>query len=113
MGQGGEADLVRRGGRAAPARPGGPLCRPAAQSPAEGPAGRCRPGENCGNVDAKQLTKGSRLLIPVNVPGALYSCGDGHFAQGDSECLHHCHRDGRHRRLSAFISTRGRGSGPT
>jgi formamidase len=44
------------------------------------------PRENCGNVDAKQLTKGSRLLIPVNVDGALYSAGDGHFAQGDSEC---------------------------
>ncbi len=44
------------------------------------------PRENCGNVDAKQLTKGSRLLIPVNVEGALYSVGDGHFAQGDSEC---------------------------
>ena len=26
------------------------------------------------------------MLIPVNVPGALYSAGDGHFAQGDSEC---------------------------
>jgi formamidase len=44
------------------------------------------PRENCGNVDAKQLTKGSRLLIPVGVTGALYSVGDGHFAQGDSEC---------------------------
>jgi len=44
------------------------------------------PRENCGNVDAKQLTKGSRLFIPVNVDGALYSVGDGHFAQGDSEC---------------------------
>ena len=32
------------------------------------------------------MTKGSRLLIPVNVDGALYSVGDGHFAQGDSEC---------------------------
>ena len=37
-------------------------------------------------MDAKQLTSGSRLLIPVNVDGALYSAGDGHFAQGDSEC---------------------------
>jgi formamidase len=44
------------------------------------------PRENCGNVDIKQLTKGSRLLIPVNVDGALYSAGDAHFAQGDSEC---------------------------
>jgi len=44
------------------------------------------PRENCGNVDIKQLTVGSRLFIPVNVEGALYSVGDGHFAQGDSEC---------------------------
>jgi len=44
------------------------------------------PRENCGNVDAKQLTKGSRLFVPVAVDGGLYSVGDGHFAQGDSEC---------------------------
>lgn len=44
------------------------------------------PRENCGNVDVKQLTAGSKLLVPVNVAGALYSVGDGHFAQGDSEC---------------------------
>jgi formamidase len=44
------------------------------------------PRENCGNVDAKQLTVGSRLFIPVAVDGALYSVGDGHFAQGDAEC---------------------------
>ncbi|HLX30785.1 MAG TPA: acetamidase/formamidase family protein [Casimicrobiaceae bacterium] len=44
------------------------------------------PRENGGNGDIKQVTKGSRLLIPVNVDGALYSVGDGHFAQGDSEC---------------------------
>jgi formamidase len=44
------------------------------------------PRENGGNLDVKQLTEGSRLLIPVNVDGALYSAGDAHFAQGDSEC---------------------------
>ncbi len=43
------------------------------------------PRETCGNIDAKQLTKGSRLIVPVQVPGALYSAGDGHFAQGDGE----------------------------
>jgi formamidase len=43
------------------------------------------PRENCGNVDAKQLTRGSRLILPVHVPGALYSAGDAHFAQGDGE----------------------------
>ena len=31
---------------------------------------------------------GSKLLVPVFVPGALYSAGDAHFAQGDGEvCL--------------------------
>jgi formamidase len=44
------------------------------------------PRENCGNADVKQMTVGSRLLVPVNVEGALYSVGDAHFAQGDSEC---------------------------
>ncbi|MHB8668853.1 MAG: acetamidase/formamidase family protein, partial [Burkholderiales bacterium] len=44
------------------------------------------PRENCGNLDAKQLTRGSRLYIPVSVAGALYSVGDAHYAQGDSEC---------------------------
>jgi formamidase len=44
------------------------------------------PRENCGNADIKQLTRGSRLYVPVNVEGALYSVGDAHFAQGDSEC---------------------------
>lgn len=43
------------------------------------------PRENGGNLDAKQLTRGSRLLLPVNVPGALFSLGDAHFAQGDGE----------------------------
>jgi formamidase len=43
------------------------------------------PRENCGNIDAKQLTKGSKLLVPVFVDGALYSAGDAHFAQGDGE----------------------------
>jgi formamidase len=33
----------------------------------------------------KQLSKGARLLLPVAVEGALFSTGDGHFAQGDGE----------------------------
>jgi formamidase len=44
------------------------------------------PRENCGNADVKQLTQGSKLFVPVGVSGALFSVGDGHFAQGDSEC---------------------------
>jgi formamidase len=33
----------------------------------------------------KQLTRGSRLYLPVAVDGACFSTGDGHFAQGDGE----------------------------
>jgi formamidase len=36
-------------------------------------------------MNIKQLTAGSRLLLPVDVPGALVSVGDPHFAQGDGE----------------------------
>ena len=79
-----EADLVRRGGTAALPDPEDAV--PAGGAIAEQGLRTIPPRENCGNVDAKQLTKGSRLLIPVNVDGALYSTGDGHFAQGDSEC---------------------------
>jgi formamidase len=43
------------------------------------------PRENGGNFDVKQLTKGSKLFLPVYNKGALFSTGDGHFAQGDGE----------------------------
>ena len=43
------------------------------------------PRENGGNMDIKQITKGSTLSVPVTVDGALFSVGDGHFAQGDGE----------------------------
>jgi formamidase len=38
-----------------------------------------------GNVDIKQLTAGTRLFLPVDTPGALFSAGDAHYAQGDGE----------------------------
>ena len=43
------------------------------------------PRENGGNLDVKQLVAGSRVLLPVWTDGALFSAGDGHFAQGDGE----------------------------
>ena len=43
------------------------------------------PRENGGNFDVKQLTKGSKLFLPVLVDGGLFSTGDAHFAQGDGE----------------------------
>jgi formamidase len=43
------------------------------------------PRELGGNLDVPQLVAGSRLLLPVDVPGALFSVGDLHFAQGEGE----------------------------
>jgi acetamidase/formamidase len=43
------------------------------------------PGHHAGNLDNKDLVAGSRLFIPVHVPGALISFGDGHALQGDGE----------------------------
>jgi formamidase len=43
------------------------------------------PRELGGNLDIRQLVAGSRLWLPVTVPGALFSIGDLHFAQGDGE----------------------------
>ena len=38
-----------------------------------------------GNMDIRQLGAGSSVLLPVGVPGALLSLGDGHAAMGDGE----------------------------
>ncbi|HWO76148.1 MAG TPA: acetamidase/formamidase family protein [Bacillus sp. (in: firmicutes)] len=38
-----------------------------------------------GNIDCKELVKGSSLFLPVSVEGALFSIGDGHALQGDGE----------------------------
>ena len=38
-----------------------------------------------GNMDLKTLTRGARLYLPVQVPGALFSVGDGHAVQGHGE----------------------------
>jgi acetamidase/formamidase len=43
------------------------------------------PGPHAGNLDNKELVAGSSLFLPVHVPGALISIGDGHALQGDGE----------------------------
>jgi acetamidase/formamidase len=43
------------------------------------------PGWHGGNLDNKDLVAGSTLYLPVHVPGALLSIGDGHAMQGDGE----------------------------
>lgn len=65
------------------------LSDPASAVPPDVPGDEARrtisPTEAGGNVDIKHLTAGSRVYLPVWVPGALFSVGDGHFAQGDGE----------------------------
>lgn len=78
-----EKALLERGGKVMPPTSAGAV--PADQRGAEG-LRTIPPRENCGNADIRQLTRGSKLFIPVAVPGALYSVGDAHFAQGDGEC---------------------------
>ncbi|GAA4728798.1 acetamidase/formamidase family protein [Pedococcus ginsenosidimutans] len=41
--------------------------------------------ESGGNIDCRDLVAGSTLYLPVNVPGALLTVGDGHAAQGHGE----------------------------
>lgn len=43
------------------------------------------PRAHGGNIDNKELTAGATLYLPVFAEGALFSCGDGHAAQGDGE----------------------------
>src|SRR5579875_1496033 len=43
------------------------------------------PFEIGGNLDIRQLIKGSKIFFPVFNEGALFSVGDGHGAQGDGE----------------------------
>jgi acetamidase/formamidase len=46
------------------------------------------PREFGGNLDCKEFVVGTSLYLPVFVPGANFSCGDGHAVQGDGEvCL--------------------------
>jgi len=38
-----------------------------------------------GNLDNKELVRGTTLFLPVHVKGALFEIGDGHAAQGNGE----------------------------
>jgi acetamidase/formamidase len=43
------------------------------------------PGVHAGNMDNKDLIAGTTLFMPVHAPGALFSAGDAHAAQGHGE----------------------------
>jgi len=38
-----------------------------------------------GNIDCKELVKGSKLYLPISVDGGYLAIGDGHALQGDGE----------------------------
>jgi acetamidase/formamidase len=79
-----EADITRS---LAPANlPLRPFCGIMGVAPAEHGEFRTRPpGIFGGNMDVRELATGATLYLPVQQPGALFSCGDAHAAQGDGE----------------------------
>ena len=45
------------------------------------------PGAFGGNMDCPEVRAGNTVYLGVNVPGALLSFGDGHYAMGDGEIM--------------------------
>jgi acetamidase/formamidase len=59
-----------------------------APRPEYGRISTVEPREFGGNVDCKEYVAGTSVFLPVFVPGANFSAGDGHAVQGDGEvCL--------------------------
>ena len=62
------------------------------------------PGVHAGNMDNKELVAGTKLFLPVNVPGGNFSCGDGHGAQGDGEvCVTAIETAAAHLKQQGFV----------
>ena len=63
-----------------------PFCGVMGVAPGEDGEFRTRPPGNFGgNMDVRDLCAGASLYLPVLNPGALFSAGDAHAAQGDGE----------------------------
>ena len=56
-----------------------------APPPEWGTISTIEPRAHGGNLDNKELGAGATLYLPVFVPGANFSAGDGHGVQGDGE----------------------------
>ena len=78
-----EAELAGRGGFALPPDPGGAV--PSDERIAAEALRTIPPRETAGNIDIKQISPGTTVLLPVYTEGALVSTGDVHYAQGDCE----------------------------
>jgi acetamidase/formamidase len=62
-----------------------PFCGEIGVAPVSGPRSTIPPDTHGGNMDTRHLVAGSTLYLPVFVPGANLSMGDGHATQGDGE----------------------------
>jgi acetamidase/formamidase len=62
-----------------------PFCGEVGVAPETGPRSTIPPDLHGGNMDTRHLTAGATLYLPVFAPGARFSIGDGHAAQGDGE----------------------------
>jgi acetamidase/formamidase len=62
-----------------------PFCGEMGVAPSTGPRSTIPPDLHGGNMDTRHLVAGSTLFLPVFVPGARFSIGDGHATQGDGE----------------------------
>jgi amidase len=60
-------------------------CVATASSPSQAPPGTGDSGRFGGNMDFNEVVEGTKLYLPVSVPGALLYFGDGHAVQGDGE----------------------------
>jgi formamidase len=78
-----EGALAERGGFALLPDPGGAV--PTDEVIAREGLRTIPPRETAGNIDIKQLSPGTTVLLPVYTEGGLVSTGDVHYAQGDCE----------------------------
>ena len=78
-----EGALVERGGLALLPDPEGAV--PADEAIAREALRTIPPRETAGNIDIKQISPGTTVLLPVYAEGGLVSTGDVHYAQGDCE----------------------------
>jgi formamidase len=78
-----EGALAERGGFALLPDPEGAV--PADEAIAREALRTIPPRETAGNIDIKQISPGTTVLLPVYAEGGLVSTGDVHYAQGDCE----------------------------
>ncbi|MBM3523071.1 MAG: acetamidase [Alphaproteobacteria bacterium] len=62
-----------------------PMIGVMATAPAGAPIGTAYCGRHGGNMDNNRIRVGTRVHLPVRVPGALFYVGDVHAAMGDGE----------------------------